>query len=340
MKSMERDFWFNLNPGNTAAVSSEGVYIDLAQCASLVNRVSLRQGMEYVVESIELYTNGTAAVSIFRLPEHWPLLNAWEKAFHMWNNQQRDKAREAGLLSTAARYRDFKVFMNLEHADAGVASNLLPVGYVINGASPTDSYEWNISEFVIPNFGAPGVTVEGTGHMLGADDGAAPPTSWGLVHAYAETRARPHAQDPNIVDVDPDTTLFGSMQDISDDIDDIIENMQEHNHAPPYLNDNDSVYEFYPGGANQGEFQIHAIQVDGQLEGIINMNGAFNYSYGSIPGFIAPCGLLKVRYEASSLIPVTSPPEAGENFASLLLKVTLAPGGYKGLMAQTMQEAN
>ena len=70
IKTMERDFWFNLNPAVEATVNDD-YYIDLAQCASLVNRVSLRQGMEYVVESVTVVTNGACNIGVFRIPEHW-----------------------------------------------------------------------------------------------------------------------------------------------------------------------------------------------------------------------------------------------------------------------------
>jgi len=346
LKTMERDFWFDLDPDNDGNINAVR-YIDLAQCASLVNRVALRQGMEYVVESVEIFTTGAVNAMIFRLPEHWACINAWEKAFHMWNRQQLDNAEESGMLSTKARYRDFKVFFDAAHVTDGVGNNLIPIGYnIASAASSTESYEWNPSQFVLPSHDVnPGTgvaddAVEVYGHMLDGDNGATPltSTSCGIIHAYGESRSRVHSQDPNIVDVPADDTLFGAMADVGFIQDDIITNFQEHNHVPPYLIDNDSSVEFYPGGNNQGIWNLVG-SYKGQLEDIISVRaGSSSVSSDTIPGFVAPLGLLKVAYEAAATPPVL--PAVAGTPPQLIMRVTLAPGGYKGLLAQSMQEAN
>ncbi len=346
VKSMERDFWFNLHPtGADGTVTDSMAFVDLAQCASLVNRVSLRQGMEYVVESIEFYTNGKLNASVWRLPEHWPLLNSWHKAMALWKQQQDDTAREAGLTSTRARYRDFKIFMNEDHVDSGFSGNLIPMGYTLNsGAGTDDDYEWHPSEIVIPNSGAVGNTVETFLHMLGDDVGI---TSHGLIKAYADSRQRPQQTDPNIVDV-PTGGLYGEMFDVGDNDNQIITNYQDANDIPPYLIGLDSALEYYPGGANQGTLPIapNGFNTELQLEDIISVNAGFatGSKFGTasevVPGFIAPCGLLGIRYHAESLSDTPTGPLEPDYFPSLMMRITLAPGPYKGLLAQSMQEAN
>ena len=351
VKSMERDFWFNLNPSGEGIVNQTTRYVDLAQVASLVNRVSLRQGMEYVVDSIELVTNGHAFVMVQRLPEHWPLLNAWEKAFAHWNRQQMDNASAAGLVSTKARYRDFKIFYDETHSGLNVGNNLLPVGYTTSSsASPSEAYEWNPSQFVLPASGGSAPTVEVYGHMLGPDDASTPLASStvGLVHAYAETRTRPHQQEPNIVDVNAENTLYGNMVDVAEVMEDVMTNFQEHNHVPPYVIDNDSAVEFYPGGAHQGNasWAANGFQADGQVEGILQVSAitgtsaTVGWRKTSIGGFVAPCGLLKLTYAGSGLDDSPMSPLPDPYLPSLMLRITLAPGMYKGLLAQSMQEAN
>lgn len=344
LKSMERDFWFDLN--TDVEISTQGIaFVDLAQVASLVNRVSLRQGMEYVVESIEFVTNGSLDAYVFRVPEHWPLLNAWEKAFHHWKGQQDENARAAGLESTVARYRDFKVHMNQLHTDTGAANNLLPIGYETSFAvSPTEEYDWNMSEVVMPSAGGSNPPTTAYMHLLGADDAATPQGSStvGLIQAYAESRVRPHVDDPNIVDVSGEYTLYGAMEDVAEVMTDVVANLQDENDSPPYVLDSDSAHEFYPGGSNQGRFTIAGSNFfDGQLEGICTIN-AINTNFGSsiMPGFVAPCGLLGISYRASGLTPIPSPYQPGDPYLSLGMRITLAPGGYKGLLAQSMQEAN
>ena len=58
-------------------------YIDLSQCASLVNRRFYRQGINWAVSSMKLFTSaGTVAeVLISKLPETWVMSNAWMKGF-------------------------------------------------------------------------------------------------------------------------------------------------------------------------------------------------------------------------------------------------------------------
>ena len=156
VKNVERDFLFNFEtPGGKSEIKGT-YYVDLMQVHSLVNRVFARQGNNVLVDSIEIgvRTGGSYTCSILRLPQHWSLVNAWEKGMALWMKQQRETAVEAGLESTYARYRDFKV-----HFDSGhdFANNLIPQGYFLDdGASTFDTYEWMASQVVIPNDGAPG----------------------------------------------------------------------------------------------------------------------------------------------------------------------------------------
>lgn len=330
VKSMERDFWFDLNPAEEDAIADTG-FVDLAQVGSLVNRVSLRQGMEYVVESMELFTTGTATAMVFRLPEHWPCLNAWEKTFHAWKNQQRDAAREAGLESTLATYNDFKIFFNSAHHTSGFAANLLPIGYTITQA--VTEYDWEESEVVVPNDGGvAGATAEYNVHMLG-DDSA----SKAMIVAYGQSRARVFAADPNVVNV-PSGGLFGEMIDVGEIQEEVVDNIQQENNRPPYVIANQTAEEYYPGGENQGLYNKFG-NYDGALEDILSVRaGSSSVSSDSMGGFVAPCGLLYLSYSfAGSGLPSPQPQGVA---GSALLRITLAPGNYKGLLAQSMQEAN
>ncbi len=349
IKTVERDLWFNLNPdgeSGESSVTDAMAFIDLAQCASLVNRISLRQGMQYVVESIEFYTNGKLNASVWRLPEHWPLLNAWEKTFHAWKDQQKEAAREAGLESTQARYNDFKIFMNSDHVTAGFGGNLIPSGYT-KTAPATGGYGWAASQVVVPNDGGvPGNTVEYHIHAVG-DDKTAGTLSKGMILAYAESRSRPFNDDPNIVDV-ASGGLYGEMEDVGEIQEEVVDNLQQANQQPPYVIDVDTVNEFYPGGVNQGTLAIapNGFNTELQLEDVISINAGFatgsNFGTASeiVPGFVVPCGLLGIRYHAESLSDTPTGPLTADYFPSLMMRITLAPGHYKGFLAQSMQEAN
>lgn len=339
IKTAEKTFVFDLSEDGEANVTGSK-YVDLGQIHSLVNRVSARQGYEYVVKSIEIFANGGGAfqATIYRLPEHWPCINAWEKAMALWKQQQDDTADEAGLESTRARYRDFKVHFDTGHVTAGFGANLIPSGFAITDAvGGNESYEWFPSEVVLPNDGAPGNTTERLLHMLGPDNGS---TSAGVILAYAQSRARPQQTDPNIVDV-PTGGLFGEMFDVGDDHNVIITNYQDANEQPPYLMGMDGTEEYYPGGGFQGIGPVDGSGIihPGVMVDILSIGASQNFNSDTCPGFIAPCGLLKVEYSATNVIP-GNPAAPGRSPISFGMKITMAPGEYKGLLAQSMQEAN
>jgi len=305
IQTAEKTFIFDLSQPGEASIAATH-YVDLGQVHSLVNRVSARQGYEYVVQSVEIgcIGGGKFSATIYRLPEHWPCVNAWEKTMRLWKKQQDDAAEEAGLESTGARYRDFKIHFDTAHVTAGFTSNLIPTGFAItDGAGTNESYEWFPSEVVLPNDGGPSIATERLLHMLGGDNAA---VSAGMIKAYAESRARPQQTDPNIVDV-PLGGLFGEMFDVGTDTSDIITNFQDANEVPPYLMGMDGTEEYYPGGGFQG--------------------------------FVAPCGLIKIEMNATGVLP-GSPPAPGAPPMSIWMKIRMAPGNYKGLLAQSMQEAN
>lgn len=340
IQTAEKTFVFNLNPSNTANPKVNGAIIDIAQVYSLVNRVSMRQGYEYVVQSLEIgvQAGGAFEACIMRLPEHWSCINAWEKTMRLWMEQQDETADQAGLESTRARYRDFKVHFDAAHSAAGFSSNLIPSGFATTDAAGTnESYEWFPSEVVIPNDGAVGNTTERLLHMVGPDVGS---TSAGMIHAYADSRARPQQTDPNIVDV-PTGGLFGEMFDVGDDDNDIITNYQDANEQPPYLLGMDGTEEYYPGGSFQGySFGAGGAGYgSGQFVDILSVNAAQNYNSDTCPGFVAPCGLIQLSYNATG---ANTPgvADVGDMPFGLWLKLVLAPGSYKGVLAQSMQEAN
>ncbi|AXH79359.1 MAG: hypothetical protein [Circular genetic element sp.] len=335
LQTAQKTFVFNLNPANDTDVAENSKIIDIGQCASLVNRYSARQGYEYFVQSIEIGVKGGGAfeAAIFRLPEHWPCINAWEKVMRHWDHQQRDAAEEAGVESTRAEYRDFKIFFDGEHANAGAGANLIPDGYSVT-APATGGYQWNPSQVVLPNGGGPGVTTELYLHMLGPDNAGANPSA-GMIQAYAESRSRPFEDDPNVVDVLMGG-LLGQMENVGGDMGEIVNNLQDHNRQPPYLIDNDTADEYYPGGSNQGD---QGFNYRGSFLDILAVNANQNYNTDSMGGFVAPCGLIKINYNATN-VNVSGVPAAGDMPFGIYLKMILAPGHYKGLAARPMKDVN
>lgn len=293
-------------------------YVDLGQILCKLNRKgAFRQGMQYAIESIRIQSYGVSGnkeVQIHRLPDNWVTTNAWVKALAEWNEQQLDESREAGTESMIAKWRDFKVFMNEEHATLGAAANLLPEGYSLTDVSAgTVYYEWDMSEIVVPNVGAPGVTQEYHLHMLGDDIGS----SKGVIKAYAESRTRPMGEDPNIV-----TNTYGGLwtdiEDVGEISDEIIENVSRRNNNPPYPLSENNANENYPGGVHVGE------NLKGHTEAIVPISDGFR---SVIPGFVAPLGLLRVSTTHDSGI------------TSIQIRMA-ASEKNSGVLSQSMKVAN
>ncbi len=340
VKNVERTFVYDLSPAGESELKSNGIYCDLMQSHSIVNRLFARQGMNVLVENLEIgvQPGGAFEATVFRLPQHWACVNAWTKTMALWKQQQDDTADEADIESTIARYRDFKIHFDAGHHAAGMSANLIPAGFATTDAAGTnESYEWLRSQVVLPNDGAPGNTTERELHMLGDDVGA---TSAGMIRAYAESRARPQQTDPNIVDA-PTGGLFGEMFDVGDDDNVIVTNFQEENEVPPYLMGMDGTEEYYPGGSFQGIGPSNAggTVLSGQMVDIISVNAGNNYNTDSTGSFAAPCGLIKIVINASGVLPA-NPADLGDAPFSIWMKVTLAPGHYQGIAAIPMQEAN
>lgn len=271
-------------------------FVCIAQCLSLLNRKLVRQGSAFMIEEIRLnsYAEANQTVSIRRLASNWVLTNAHTKALAEWNEQQIRAAKEAGSESFKAKWRDFKIYMSKTHWDAMATpgtfdGNHLPDTYTLAeiGGITGAEYEWGPSNFVVPNVTVGGTTSTREYQMIatGADGATVADTYKSMVLAYAESRARPMVPDPNIV-VGPDGGLYTDMENVGEDEDEIIANWVYEGNEPPYPIGNGSADEGYPGGEHMGN-----ATAGGHLEAeaVVSSN-----MRSLIPGFVAPCGLLRI----------------------------------------------
>lgn len=303
-------------------------YIDLAQCASLMNRKFIRQQHQFAVQSVELISNGTGTVTLNRLRNDWVTINALEKSFHIWKQSQ-DQVVDDNP-SVKARYNDFKVFMDATHAAEGGASNAWPIGYMTpaqaTASSATALYDWEYSEIQIPNDPTSGTTTGYFLHVVGPDNGAAP--SKGIIQGYAESRSRPQSRDPNVVGGTPAGPISWMVEafDEGETFDEITADVMAENNSPPYIIDGpNSDAEFYPGGSRNAIPGLELAQVD-----VYTTAGtALTRTPGS-GAFLCTAGLLQMTST------VTGQTGANVNY----LKITLAPGLAKGLMARDIKDVN
>ena len=144
------------------AAAGTGQYIDLSQCASLVNRRFYRQGLNWAVAGFTLHTAAdvSGTVTISKAQDTWVVSNAWHKSFAIWTDMNKQVLDV--LPSIKGKYHDFKVALDADHVSAGspvFSANLLPFTQDSAGTPTEYAYgadgEWERSLIEIPNDSEP-----------------------------------------------------------------------------------------------------------------------------------------------------------------------------------------
>lgn len=309
-------------------------YIDIAQCLSLMNRKFIRQQQSFAIRSVELVTNGSGTVIMHRLRNDWTTINALEKAYHVWRESQ-DQVLD-GNESIKSKYHDFKVFMDTTHkqivANDGPASNAWPIGYMkpsdATAISASAVYDWDYSELEMPNDPTSGTSTSYNFHVVGGDTSAGQP-SLGIISGYAASRSRPQSNDPNTVDGDGGWMVQAF--DVGENLPEIVTDVVENNDQPPYILDQDTAFEFYPGG----DYNYQSVDPDSAFNfatvDVFTANGATALTRTPSSGpFVAPAGLLQIVSTITG--------QSGElaNF----LKITVEAGPSKGVLSMDIKDVN
>ncbi len=296
------------------------VFIDLSQCASIANRRFYRQGLNRAVSSIRVIARPSSLddtvycpVTVQKLPNTWVLSNAWEKGFRAWQRQQRDTLEDGTQESVKAKFNDFKIFMNDLHHSAGFSKNLLPRDSLDNEANPG---EWEASQIVIPNYGAPGVNYEPYIMAVGDDVGGAG-GAFSLIKAYENSRSVPQSPDPiipgGVLNTD---NIYRAMFDVGDNNEDVLENVVGKNDELPY----DQLS--YPGSdinLSGLEFHDEAVISRTTVSSTLHLKGG-NF----------PCGLIGVRFNNFAT------GKAQKVYWDII--VDLVPGNHRGYLCEPMTE--
>jgi hypothetical protein len=287
--------------------------IDIAQCLSVVNRRFYRQGMNYAVSSIEAFASESGArVGVGIIPTTWVADNSTTKAFMNWKEQRAEVLKVSPSLK--AKWSDFKIFMDAQHAAAGTVGNLTPVDPADN---PYLLGEWEASQFVVPvtgGSGGAGGAQEVTMHVVGDHT---PPgafnnlvTSSSLIKSYADSRSIVLAPDP----VQPpgyNTNMYLRESSHDEMAADLIQNITNLNDLPPYDLDD------YPGGDTNAPI----LQYFDDLR-LNNFGDAAQFSSDSTGGLVVPFGLLRLQFSNM------------EDDERVAIVVNCVPGSYKGVMAE------
>jgi len=255
-------------PGATTETHN---FIDLSQCASLVNRRFYRQGINWAVSGIKLLSepfnqgNLSGQVTVQKLPETWVMSNSWEKGFRVWQRMNNEALAESE--SVRPRFLDFKIYADEEHHTAGFGANLLPVTAV----AVATAGEWEPSKIVYPKTDGTDDVQEREVLAVGSNyPGASPVTGLNavsLIEGYAASRGLPNVLDPNVPsdaaqanDNIPANWMAAMFNQGTDQIEEVLEDMISENNIAPYPFENDGVHvdTMYPNGANQlSGLQIH-----------------------------------------------------------------------------------
>ncbi len=313
-------------------------YIDLSQCASILNRRFYRQGLNWAVAGFKVLAPqgleaSSGVVSIHKLPNTWVLSNSWEKGFRAWQRMNNEALKEAP--SVKPKFLDFKIYANADHHSSGFANNLLPISAATStaGVQTATAGEWASSKITHPvaTGATEGTVIEEEIIAVGQSyPGASPATTLNavsLIEGYAASRGLPNISDPNTPDDARDTqnatpenwlsAMFneGTQQDFE-----VLGEMITENTIAPYPFENDGVNTdtMYPGGANQlNSLEIH----DQQFITGTTVGGTTRFTGGNFP-----CGLIEIGTSDFS------------DIANLFLEVTLVPGDHRGYLAESMTD--
>jgi hypothetical protein len=312
--------------------STDGSYfIDLSQCASILNRKAFPQGVNWAVAGIQMLTasSSTGLFVVEKLPNTWVMANSWVKAEASWSRMNEKALSEAG--SIRPKFLDFKVYADAEHHSQGSAANLLPQ----NMTAPATAGEWTYSKIVVPDqqsLFSPALVEVAEFELIatGANypgNGFSGLNAVSLIEGYAASRNLPNRLDPNTPQdatdtntLTPENWMSAIFNEGTDQNHEVLEDMiTENNLAPyPFEKDGTHVDTMYPGGANQlPGLEVHDMAI---------VSGTTVSSRTRIPGGNFPCGLIKITSTGVS--------------GTYNIFVDLVPGPMRGYLAESMKEMN
>ncbi len=268
-------------------------------------------------------------VYVNKLPETLTMSNAWEKSFRAWQRMIDNATEEAGSESIKGRFLDFKIFANANHHLSGTAANLLPVSFdsaigPVPGVSTATPGQWQMSDITIPTTGT-GAAVDYELIAVGPNlpgAGASGKDAYSVIQGYADSRALPSPEDPN-VPADANTNWMLNLFDDGTSQDAAVTNMLEiTGDNPPYPYEGDAAGTadtMYPGG----ETQLNGLQIHDQTP----ITGTTIGNVTRLNGGMFPCGLLEFYCGINS--------GSSANFA---IQIDLVAGDHRGYLAEPMTE--
>ncbi len=313
---------------NVTGGSTGVFFIDLSQCASLVNRRFYRQGINWAVSGLKTLTTQSGGIIVQKLPNTWVMSNAWEKGFRAWQKMIEHATDDSGTQSVKGKFLDFKIYADKEHHRQGFGANLLPQSTDAASATPftATAGQWQPAEIELPSTTAsPGSSFAYEIIAVGpnsAGAGASGLNAKSLINGYAASRALPYQTDPNSPDDasnQSENWMLGLFNDGTNQDSDVVQMLETTgDKAPyPYEGDGTATDTQYPGGGNNlPTLETHSLDfVTSTTIGGTTMIKGGNF----------PCGLICVSWTP-------------EQTSNLVLQVDLVPGHHRGYLCEPMTE--
>ena len=249
-------------------VPNEESYVDLALCASILNRRGYKQQCtKWAVAGFEVFQpaqGGDGALSILKAPETWIVENAYNKSKALYDRMN-DQVLDLNE-GIQGKYADFKIGLDSAHVQQDIQDTNTPTGRILtpvdgNGGLTSADFngsiepvaDWDFSTVEIPNALVSGNTIGYKLHLVGGSTAQ----SKGMIAGYQLSRSRPNLEDPNV------PTQEGWMSELFDDgenYEDIRDNLVADNDRAPYpVGAEGSATAYYAGGpSEQSALQIHS----------------------------------------------------------------------------------
>jgi len=316
----------------TASTTAPGVagsttsFVDISQIACLLNRRFYRQGINWAVSGMKIFSGASGNITISKLPETWVMSNAWEKGFRSWQRMNNDALAESE--SVRPRFLDFKIFADDAHHSAGFGANLLP--YSPLTLVDIHPGEWESSKMIVPKTNGTDQVSSFEIIATGANypgAGFSGQNAVSLIEGYANSRSLPQVLDPNTPDdardasgTNPENWIVALSNEGTQQDEVILADMTlENNIAPyPFENDGVNVDTMYPNG----ELQFSGLQ----FHDFETVTGTTIGGITRIKGGMFPCGLMRIDHQTS------------ESNGNLVIQIDLVPGNHRGYLCEPMTE--
>lgn len=280
--------------------------IDLARDLSVACRKLHRQKMTYTVLGGIVKESAGSSFAFKTAPHTWTTNVAIRRAFNMWRKANAEQYKKTPGLK-APKWSDFKLYLDSEHRDGNALHTVMDATEDGENTVEYQAGEWNYSTLVqaklIDPDGDGGLEFDDNAdswdmHIVGSHTGSGSVTTdangskfytnydtIGVIQSWFDSRSIPFNSDPlNApsgvdatqpgINTDPLSNLF----DIQDDDAEMVDVIEGENDQAPY--DMTRV-----PGAQDGELQLVAI----------TDNTAGEPDIVNVPGFQAPCGLIRVQ---------------------------------------------